>query len=151
MKEQTFGFITDGDLTGAAIVIGPTVRLTDEQAGFKFTGHSYVPVSSHEDYKARAQQGIRSSINHAEADVPGWGEMALGYLARHAALKLTPWTMESFRMWAIACGLAEPPDARAFGAVTRAAIRQGIIRKTGQYAPAASSNGSPKPLYVGCV
>lgn len=38
-------------------------------------------------------------------------------------------------------------DARAWGHITRRAIREGIIRKTGQYASASSSNGSPKPLY----
>jgi|SRR5699024_5676428 len=38
-------------------------------------------------------------------------------------------------------------DARAWGNITRRAIRERVIEKTGSYSPAISSNGSPKPLY----
>jgi hypothetical protein len=43
-----------------------------------------------------------------------------------------------------------PPgtDARAWGHVTQAALRLGVIEPTGKHARAASSNGSPKPLYA---
>lgn len=107
------------------------------------------------DWQARRDQGISSSAQHAEQDVPGWGERALEYVRLYAEVHVdasgSSWTMENCRVWATHVGLPEAPEARAWGAVTQKAIRQGIIRKTGQYAPAASSNGSPKPLYVGCV
>lgn len=43
--------------------------------------------------------------------------------------------------------LPDGADARAWGYITRRAINMGMIEKTGEYEPAASSNGSPKPLY----
>lgn len=101
------------------------------------------------DWQARRDTGIASSANHAEQDVPGWGDTALVFLTQFAELKMVPWTMETCRAWCVWAGLPEPTELRAWGAVTQKAIRQGIIRKTGQYAPAASSNGSPKPLYIG--
>jgi hypothetical protein len=97
-----------------------------------------------------AERGIQSSAQHAEDDRPGWGESALAWLRFHAEVSEGEFTMEQFRQMA-SMVLPEPPDLRAWGSVTQKAIRQGIIRKTGGYAPAASSNGSPKPLYVGCV
>lgn len=103
------------------------------------------------DYKARAEQGIRSSAEHAEQDVPGWGEMALAAVLRFANSSQHPFTMEECRGVVTFYGLPDPPELRAWGAVTQNAIRQGIIIPTGQYARAQSSNGSPKPLYVGCV
>ena len=41
----------------------------------------------------------------------------------------------------------EPNDLRLWGAVTKQALSQGIIYKTGQYGLAVSSNNSPKMLY----
>lgn len=108
------------------------------------------------DWQARRDQGIASSAQHAEQDVPGWGVYAILALdnwldfLKFNELKGS-WTMEECRSFCHEQGLREPPDMRAWGSVTQKAIRQGIIRKTGQYAPAASSNGSLKPLYVGCV
>lgn len=106
------------------------------------------------DWQARRDAGISSSANHAEADVPGWGESALTMVRTYLAWSYAgnyPFTMESCRQWCHHAGLPEPSEARCWGAVTRAAIRQGIIKPTGQYAPAASSHGSAKPLYTGVV
>ena len=50
----------------------------------------------------------------------------------------------------IAALLARIEDIeRAGGAVTHDALRRSPIRKTGEYAPAVSSNGAPKALYEG--
>lgn len=54
-------------------------------------------------------------------------------------------TMEELRTSLIF--LDAPPDARAWGSVTRQAVARGIIVRTGGYRAAVSSNGSPKPLY----
>lgn len=44
--------------------------------------------------------------------------------------------------------ITAPPDLRAWGHVTREALRRGIItRVAGKYRAAKSSNGSPKPIY----
>lgn len=107
------------------------------------------------DWQARRDQGIASSLNHAEQDVPGWGEQVLAYVKRFAGFMACEmgdaWTMEDCRCWSHNLGLPAPEELRSWGAVTQKAIRQGIIKPTGQYAPAASSNGSVKMLYVGCV
>lgn len=96
--------------------------------------------------RARRERGMRDSEAHADRESPGWPERAYGLLCRYAREQAHPWTCESFRWWAAANGLDDPPDSRAFGGVTQRALRKGVILKVG-YAPAASSNGSVKPLY----
>jgi hypothetical protein len=59
-----------------------------------------------------------------------------------------PFLSETFVLHAEAHGLAPPKDARAYGAIIRRAARRGQIVKVG-YAPAASSNLSPKCLWRG--
>lgn len=104
------------------------------------------------DYKTRAEQGIRSSAEHAEEEVPGWGERVLIFIGWYArSRERTGFTMDECRQACYSIGLPSPPDERAWGSATRKAIQQEIIHRTGHYAPVASSNGSPKPLYVGRV
>ncbi len=97
---------------------------------------------------ARRDAGMASALDHAEADVPGWGDRCLDLMRAFAAQERQPWTCEEFRAYAYAHDLPPPDEQRAFGPVTQRAIRAGLIRRVG-YAPAASSNGSPKPVYVG--
>lgn len=62
------------------------------------------------DWQARRDQGIQSSSNHTEQDVPGWGELALSNLAMFAFSGLNdPFTIEQFRVWAQKVGLPDPP------------------------------------------
>lgn len=95
-----------------------------------------------------AERGIASSAAHAGSE---WVESAVHYVAWfwQSAFRCRGdvYTVEQMREWAKAKGLPDSPDARSWGAVTRAAIRQGVIEPTGGYAPARSSNGSPKRLY----
>jgi len=44
--------------------------------------------------------------------------------------------------------LTPPPDGRIWGGVTKSAEKQGFIRKTGETAPATTSNSSIKPLWI---
>jgi hypothetical protein len=96
--------------------------------------------------RARRAAGMASAFEHAESDVPGWGAQCFQMLVAYAAEQHHSFTIETFRAWAHARGLPVPAESRAFGPVTQRAIRQGVIVRTG-YAPAASSNGSPKPVY----
>lgn len=98
---------------------------------------------------AARDAGMQSSAEHAEEVMPGWQDRALEELRGFANGygSQCPFTMEEWRMSAEAFGLPQPAELRAYGALTVRAIREGIIEKTGQYAPAASSNGSAKPLY----
>lgn len=101
------------------------------------------------DFEAAARRraaGMASSAGHADDDAPGWGERALAYLQRYSLVASSPWNVEQFRAWAYGAGLDRPDEERAFGAVTQKALRTGVIERAG-YAPAASSNGSIKPLY----
>lgn len=81
-----------------------------------------------------------------------WVETALTLLA--AWVRNIPdrvneeFTMEMARR-GIAGRLAEPTDLRAWGHVTKAAVKRKIITPTGRAAPAISSHGTLKPTYTG--
>lgn len=92
--------------------------------------------------------GMAASLAHADQDEPGWSDRAFALLVQYAQQEPHPFTIEGFRWWAESNGLGHPPESRAYGGVTRRAIARGAIERVG-YAPAASSNGSPKPLYRG--
>lgn len=95
----------------------------------------------------RREQGIVSSILHAEDESAGWADRAFAHLVTYAARKRRPFTIEDFRVYAVDHGLDEPPELRAFGGVTQRAIRRGVIRGVG-FAPTVSSNGSRRALYA---
>lgn len=101
-----------------------------------------------DDALSRADAGIARVTLATERRVPGWVDMAIERLRSWAQARPEPFTIEIARA-AIEPGLPEPSDGRVWGAVTRAAVRAGVIEPTGGFAPAASSNGSPKRLYRG--
>lgn len=98
----------------------------------------------------RAVVGIERSAKHANRVESEWTGQALGLLRRFIQeRRREPFLMEAARQWAeTQGGLPHPPDARAWGAVTRAAAHRQLIEKCGA-APASSSNGSPKHLWRG--
>lgn len=97
---------------------------------------------------AARDAGMQSSAEHAEDVQPGWGGRA--YQAVIACESLADddggWTMEFARGWLYACGLDMPAEERAWGSVTQRLLRDGRIIPVG-YAPATTSNGSPKRTY----
>lgn len=113
----------------------------------------------------KAPQSILHSLErgHAAAEMAadkadclddGWSTRALEWLRVYAATaqlptgEPDPFTIEQARAWiGEVAALPDGADARAWGAVTRRAVRLGYIEPTGGYAPAASSHGSPKRLY----
>lgn len=98
--------------------------------------------------RAKAERGIRSSEEHAGAS---WCESAAVYVRWFFRIHRKPQTMEACRMWSYSRGLPIPEEERAWGSVTQRALREKTIAPTGGYAKAASSNLSPKALYVRCV
>lgn len=96
----------------------------------------------------RRDDGIASSAQHAEEVQPGWQEMAYGWLEWwvDSVAAYPSFTMEEFRTHPSIIEMDQPAELRAYGALTQRAIRHGLIEKVG-YAPAVSSNGSPKALY----
>lgn len=98
----------------------------------------------------RADRGIESSGAHADRVEDGWRYQALALLTAFAREIGRSFVVEEARAYAEKHGLPDPPDARAYGSVVRLARAKGRIRKVG-YAPAASSNGSPKCLWIACL
>ena len=97
--------------------------------------------------RGRRDAGMASSLAHALSDCPTWAEQAFRLLVQYVSEHTHPFTIEHFRPWAYMHGLPRPVEERAFGGVTCKALKAGVIVKVG-YAPAASSNNSPKALYA---
>ena len=95
--------------------------------------------------RTRADLGVERSANRAERKEPGWIDRA-AEAVRDFAKGSGPFT---FTIEEARAGFTAPEgtDLRAWDAVTRRAVALGYIEPTDAYAPAASSNGSPKRLY----
>lgn len=95
--------------------------------------------------RTRGHRAADACAAKADTVLDGWTQTASEYLQQFAwrQHRLDTWLMEDARAWAYAEGLAQPPDARAWGAVVRKVEASGLIEACG-YAPAKSSNGSPK-------
>lgn len=104
-------------------------------------------IATDQQARRRAEYGIRSAAETADRQNPDWCAKALEKLRLFAREQKAPFTIEQARA-AIAGLLPDPTDERAWGSVTRAAIAMCVIRKTGGYAPAKSSHGSPKAEYA---
>ena len=90
--------------------------------------------------------GMLRSADHADRDTPGWTEQALEALRDFALRQSEPFTIEYARAQ-LERELTRPPDLRAWGAVTLKAIRTGVLVRTGEFAPRASSHNSPTMTY----
>lgn len=105
-------------------------------------------ASCFDDAAARRDAGIQSSAEHAERTAPGWTEQAAK--AVHAfAERIFPagFIMEEARA-ALTGQLPEPPELRAWGAVTQFCKRRHWIEAIpGDVRCAKSSNSSPKQAY----
>lgn len=93
--------------------------------------------------RARRDDGIARAIEHAG---DRWKRLARGYLVEYLAGRRIGDDFLAEHVRDFAAGLESPPDGRAWGHVMRAASREGLIRNVG-YAPARSSNLSPKVLW----
>jgi len=104
-----------------------------------------------DDYDAaltRRAVGIARAADKADRDHEGWQDEAVSavrkYLAQHPGRQFLA---EDVRAWCEAMGIIDAPEnERAWGAVMRRAAKDGYICKIG-YAPARSSNLSPKVLW----
>jgi uncharacterized protein (DUF934 family) len=90
---------------------------------------------------AKSVLGSTRAGTRAEVLSPGWTYLAALAIRNHAKGR------KPFKIEEVALSFPDrPPDGRAWGHAARAAQRYGWIRRVG-YAPAASSNGSPKCLW----
>lgn len=85
----------------------------------------------------------------AGATDPTWAEDAYDMICRYAEVHEF-FFVDAWWTWAGERGLDQPPSPRGLGPVVLRAARDGVIRKTGSYAPSTRSNLSPKPIWV-CV
>jgi hypothetical protein len=98
-----------------------------------------------EHARTRGDLGAERAGNRAERKEHGWIDRAAEAVRDFARDQgLLSFTIEEARAEFKA---PDGTDLRAWGAVTRRAVVLGYIVATDGYAPAASSNGSPKRLY----
>lgn len=104
---------------------------------------------SRAEARQRRDIGMQRVGDKAERTAPGWCLMACESLRRMAAACYPAvFTIEHART-VLSRELVEPCDARVWGVVTVMAIKRGYIRRVkGRTLPAASSNGSEKPLFT---
>jgi hypothetical protein len=97
---------------------------------------------------ANGKTGALNAALHADSNEAEWSIKASILFIDYArdVMKGKPFLTESAREWAEDQGLSTPPDNRAWGHVTRAMREAGHIVFDG-YAPAKTSNGSPKCLW----
>lgn len=86
--------------------------------------------------------GAKRASDHADRVIPAWSTVARGLFLRFLAEMGVGATFvaEDARRWCAANGLPDPPDARAFGNLTRFAAAKGLIVDTGRR-PRAGSHG----------
>lgn len=96
--------------------------------------------------ESKAADGISRSVDHADRKEPNWSDRALEILASYARCCPGQFMAEDVRDNSDRAGLPKPPDPRAWGAVFQRARKSGLIEMVG-YAPAKSSNCSPKTLW----
>lgn len=101
------------------------------------------------DAKLRADKAIERVGDKANAERSGWCEDAAEALRKFAVAQGGVFTVEMARLAIVQGGMLDKPhDGRAWGKATRMAVAAGYIERVkGQFFPAASSNGSPKPVY----
>lgn len=96
--------------------------------------------------KARREAGMARAQAHAEDDCPGWTERAAAFLRDYSLYIGGAFLIEQGRL-AARGKIPAPDNLKAWGPATQMAVRKGYITKIG-YAPACSSNGSAKGLFV---
>lgn len=102
------------------------------------------PLADMDKARKARDEGMRRVESHTEDDIPGWGERAYAFLIDYAHTG-AEFRIEDVRAAAVGV-IPDPPDARAWGPVAFRAARNKRIEVV-RYAPAASSHGSPKPVW----
>ena len=101
------------------------------------------------DARARGELGMHRAAAKADRVNSEWCTLALEALRKFAAGTPGFFTIEQARSVIEADpSFPKPTDGRAWGFPVVSAIKAGYVVKTRHTAPAASSNGSPKPLFT---
>lgn len=101
--------------------------------------------------RVRGDLGAERAASKAQRVAGDWIDRAVVLVHAYASgLETTPFTMELCRA-TVERRHPRPAevDGRVWGHITRQAVKLGYIERVpGLFAPAASSNGCPKPCYV---
>lgn len=93
-------------------------------------------------------EGIKTSLDHAESNEPGWGDEAFRLFEIFLKAIRTDFQAEEARSWAEDHGLNPPPDKRAWGGVIRKAVNRGLIQRVGfQLANDPKSHRAPSTVW----
>lgn len=101
--------------------------------------------------KDKRDIGMARATDRASREQEAWPVAAMFYLAVFISIRgKQPFLAEDVIEFCKGSLFEfEAPDSRAWGSVFRRAAKEGVIRKVG-YAPAKSSNMSPKTLWIAC-
>ena len=99
-----------------------------------------------DDAIQQAEAGMRQALDHAESDIPGWGELAYQRIVAYAKQH------ERFCGWMVVKAAAmdpafpAPPTEKSWGAPMKRAAHAGIIERVGT-AKDPNRHGNPIPLW----
>lgn len=100
------------------------------------------------DARQLASDGARRAVEHANRELFGWEDEALGWV-REAVKRMHSFTTGYVRDIATLGGFRDAPDSRAWGAVMRRAAKEGVVRATNRFANTnrRSSHGRPERVW----
>ncbi len=98
--------------------------------------------------RTAARDGANAAAERASRAHRGWHTRALSFFVDFLATCEHSFMTEDIRQAATAAGLPEPPDCRAWGAVTQVLADKGVIRRIG-YGPqkSAGCHAAPKSIW----
>lgn len=92
--------------------------------------------------------GVQLAFDKVNRLMPDWEARAYEAFTQAAKQAKSPFTIEQIREQIAKMGIEPPTDQRVYGHIVLRAARLKLIKKTGEFAPARSSHGSAKPLWV---
>lgn len=109
-------------------------------------------MTARAEAERRRDAGMARSTDHANREDPDWSLRAAHALHQYCQEhRGEQFLAEDVRAWSERKMLVSaPPTAKAWGSVFKESAKAGVIRRIG-YAPAKSSNMSPKCLWLGQV
>ena len=100
-----------------------------------------------DEARAARDGGIAQSADHAEREVPDWGERAYAFLETFARATDRSFLAEEV-VAAASSKIPPPPDLRAWGGIFQRASKRNLIERAGA-APAKTSRLGLKTLWRG--
>jgi hypothetical protein len=94
---------------------------------------------------AAGDAGAKLAADHANAETPGWSEVAESYARQFVATRTKPFIAATLRIYAENNGCPSPPDKRAWGCIIQTLRRDKTIVPTGVWVPSPYQHGRHVP------